>query len=83
MADDQEETETVIHIMIVDEAPTCNNPNCENDAIGVIEHPVIGVVAVCGDCLGLISKVDRIILDRLDQIAGDAVTVQEMESQFN
>lgn len=66
MAEDgmeEDETPTMI-IIIVDKVPDCNNPSCDNEAIGVIVHPVLGVVATCGECLEMINRVDQIVRNR-------------------
>lgn len=50
-----------IIIMVVDEVPQCSNPHCENEAIGMIDHPGFGFTAICGECLEMLRRISKVV----------------------
>lgn len=53
--------DNVVAIAIFDTVPDCSNPYCGNEAIGMIDHPILGMCSVCGDCLDVLNRLGRIV----------------------
>lgn len=78
MAEDEEETEGMtlaeimeavgavgqdcIAIVICDEIPQCANPECGDEAVGMVNHPFLGLQPICLECLEMVERVTRMVV---------------------